>query len=236
MAICPLAVDWGNVADWAAVVVGVGAAVATTFVAVLAHRTSKRATEIAGKATEIAAQQHGEAVKLREENARIIGRLLLYEVVSLPAHLSALLEAWEDGIDWNSPATITKGKQLLGVLDGVSRSLVPGAERVEERIHNLPDSIGADLATLIGGGRTLTEIAATIVPRVVHPSMSNGGRFGYKGDPADFNLLRQQLKWLLEISSDFEVEFRAFVGVRPSDASRPAPEAAAASGIQPPVQ
>ncbi|MEX0182167.1 MULTISPECIES: hypothetical protein [unclassified Stenotrophomonas] len=232
---CPLADEVGNLADWFAVGVGTIAAVSTTVVAFLAYRTSKRATDIAEEAKGIARQQHGEAVKLRQENARIIGRLLLYEVVTLPTHLSALLTAWEDGIDWTSPATIKKGQQLLRVLDGVSRSLVPGAERVEERIHNLPDSIGADLATLIGGGRTLAEIAATIVPRIVHPSMSNGGRFGYKGDHEDFSLLRQQLKWLLEISSDFEKEFRAFVGIRPSDASHPGPEAAAVSSIPPTV-
>lgn len=219
MAMCPLAVDWGNAADWAAVVVGLGAAVATTFVAVLAHRTSKRATEIAEKATEIAAQQHGEAVKLREENARIIGRLLLYEVAALPAHLDALAAAWEDAISWNTPEKITNGKQVIRVLEGVSRSLLPGAERVEERIHNLPDSLGADLATLIGGGRTLAEIAATIAPRVIHPTMANGGQFRYSGDGENFALLRQQLRWLLGLSEEFAKEFATFVGVRTGEVS-----------------
>lgn len=61
MTICLLSTDWGNVADWAAVVVGVGAAVATTVVAVLAHRASRRAAEIAEEATRIAGQQHAEA-------------------------------------------------------------------------------------------------------------------------------------------------------------------------------
>lgn len=65
MAICPLAVDLGNVADWAAVVVsgwgaiatfvvGAGAAAATVWVALLAHRTSKEATQIADRAAKIA--------------------------------------------------------------------------------------------------------------------------------------------------------------------------------------
>ncbi len=232
---CLPAIGTENAADWAAVLVGVWAAAiaavaavvgiagaaATVWVALLAHRTSQRATEISEQAAQIARQQHQEAVTLRTENARIVGRLLLYEVSGLPKHLNALLEAWEGSIEWNDSPQITNGKQLLRVLEGLTHSLLPGAERVEERIHYLPDSLGADLATLIGGGRTLAEIGAIISPRVTLPKMSNGGKFGFTGDGDMLGALRTQLAWMLELSQVFEKDFMKFVVVRPSDAGRP---------------
>jgi len=45
MAMCPLGVDWGNVADWAAVVVALAAAVATFLAVLVAIRSSSTAIE-----------------------------------------------------------------------------------------------------------------------------------------------------------------------------------------------
>lgn len=216
MAICPLAVDWGNVADWAAVAVGVLAAGGTILVAISANRTSKRAAAIAEEATKIAAQQHGEAVKLREENARIIGRLLLYEVIALPARMAAMIKSLEAGVDFGVDHRIRDGGVMNQALDEAERALLPGAERVEDRIHNLPDSLGADLATLIGGSRTLGELVRKIRSRTVHPTGVNP-TWRYRGEMLDFDILRNQLRWLQEISDSFSDEFRAFVGIGPDE-------------------
>lgn len=216
MAICPLAVDWGNVADWAAVSVGALAAVGTIYVAISANRTSKRAAAIAEEATKIAAQQHGEAVKLREENARIIGRLLLYEVIALPARMAAMIKSLEAGVDFGGDHRIQDGGAMNHALDEAERALLPGAERVEDRIHNLPDSLGADLATLIGGSRTLGELVRKIRSRTVHPTGVNP-TWRYRGEMLDFDILRNQLRWLREISESFSDEFRAFVGIGPDE-------------------
>lgn len=210
--ICPLAADFGNWADWAAVVVGAAAAGGTIVVAALANRTAKRAAEIAEEATKIAGQQHGEAVKLREENARIIGRLLLYEIIALPARLSALLKTWEFAVDFEGSLRIKDGLQAMHALDEAEFPLLPGAEKVEDRIHQLPDSIGADLATLIGGSRTLAELVRKIRPRIISASAVTPF-WRYSGDVVDFDDFRHQVRWLLEISEQFENDFRAFVGV-----------------------
>lgn len=221
---CPLAAEWGNVADWAAVVVGALAAGGTIGVAVSANRTSKRAAAIAEEATKIAAQQHGEAVKLREENARIIGRILLYEVTALPARMAMMVRDLDTGIDVQN-RQIRDGGAMTRALDEAERALLPGAERVEDRIHNLPDSIGADLATLIGGSRTLGELVRKIRDRVIKPTGVNP-RWRYAGEYSDFQLLLGQLEWLHGISEEFAAEFRKFVAVSPEEQFGPVePEA-----------
>lgn len=220
----------GSVADWVSVfvaawtaaiaalaaVIGVAGTAATVWVALLAHRTSKRATEIADRAAQIAQQQHGEAVKLRQENARIIGRLLLYEVIALPARMSSMVKSWQAAVDFTGTPRIVNGDQALRTLDEAKEALLPGAERVEDRIHNLPDSIGADLATLIGGSRTLSELVRKIKGRIVLPTGVIPA-WRYTGDTADFDVLLEQLTWLEEISDEFVRDFRTFVGVGPED-------------------
>lgn len=223
---CPLADEIGNMADWFAVGVGAIGAVSTTVVAVLAYRTSNRAAGIAEEAKGIAQQQHGEAVKLREENARIIGRLLLYEVTALPVRMGVMVKDLDTGIDVQG-RLIPDGGAMSRALDEAERALLPGAERVEDRIHNLPASIGADLATLIGGSRTLVELVRKVRERVVKPTGVNP-RWRYAGDFADFQLLLGQLEWLQGISEQFAAEFREFVGVSPEEQIGPANPGAAA--------
>lgn len=232
---CLLAFGIGNAADWAAVgvgawtaliaalaaVIGIAGTAATVWVALLAHRTSKRAAEIAEDATKIASQQHQEAVNLREENARIIGRLLLYEVIALPARISAMVKSLETGVDFGGDHRIKDGRAMNYALDEAELPLLPGAERVEDRIHNLPDSIGADLATLIGGSRTLGELVRKIRSRTVRPTGVNPA-WRYDGNMIDFDILRNQLKWLGEISDEFAGDFREFVGVAPDEEFGPA--------------
>ncbi|UQA20934.1 hypothetical protein [Stenotrophomonas sp. NY11291] len=221
---CPLADEVGNLADWFAVGIGAVAAVSTTVVAFLAYRTSDRAAGIAEEAKRIAQQQHGEAVKLREENARIIGRLLLYEVTALPVRMGVMVKDLDTGIDVHA-RRIRDGGAMCRALDEAERALLPGAERVEDRIHNLPDSIGADLATLIGGSRTLGDLVRKIRERVIKPTGVNP-TWRYGADYADFQFLLGQLEWLRGISEQFAAEFREFVGVPAEEQIGPAnPEA-----------
>ncbi|HEL3824186.1 TPA: hypothetical protein UM684_004575 [Stenotrophomonas maltophilia] len=220
MAMCPLAVDWGNVADWAAVAVGVLAAAGTIGVAVLANRTSKRATAIAEEAARIAAQQHQEALDTKSENARILGRMLLNEISTLPMRIGSLRRACNAAVDWNPPMEIGNVSALEFLLRECGHSLFPGAEAVEARIHNLPDSLGADLATLIGGSRTLNDMARRMKERVREPSRNPIGKSfptTYAGKMADFELLRDHITWLHELSPEFANDFRVFVGLERQD-------------------
>ena len=98
---------------------------------------------------------------------------------------------------------------LIKTLDEAKLPLLPGAQRLEDRIHNLPNHLGADLATLIGGSQTLTELVRKIEARVVRPTTISG--WGYRGNTEDFNLLHGQLLWLKEISTGLAEEFQEFV-------------------------
>lgn len=210
MEICPLAADWGNWADWAAVFVGSVAALGTIWVATLANGTSKRAAEIAEEAKTIAQQQHKEAVYLREAQARILGRQLLYEVLAVPARLSALSRRWGSAVTLEDPPNIVNGTEFLRVLKESKVPLLPGAQRVEDRIHNLPDSLGADLATLIGGTHTLYELTRKVQERV-KPATPAIASFRYAGDPDDLKRMHYHLNWLHDLSSTFAADFERFV-------------------------
>lgn len=166
MAVCPLAVDWGNVADWAAVVIGVGAAVATTFVAVLAHRTSKRATQIAEEATTIADQQHREAVALRHGTAGILRSLLAVEMAFLPPKLAATLHTMRK-VDAPDAGLIADAKDLRWVLAELQASLMPTAEGVQDKLHNFEKEIGNEIAALIGQGRAISDLCRRFESRVL---------------------------------------------------------------------
>lgn len=222
----------GNAADWAAVgvaawtaliaalaaVIGIAGAAATVWVALLAHRTSKRAAEIAEEATKIAAQQHQEAVLLREAQARIVGRQVLYEVMAFPRRVAALRKNWELAVSLQAPVRIVDGQKLIETLDEAALPLLPISQRIEDKIHNLPDSLGADLATLLGGSQTVSEIVRKIQGRAKRSDALTG--WGYKGDTADFGLLHYQLRWLEDLGKTFSSDFESFV-LGPVDLSPP---------------
>jgi len=196
---------WGAIATAAVGVV-------TVVVALLAWLTSRRAATIAQQATTIAKQQHEEAMRLRNEDARIIGRMLLYEIDAAPHRLSALATKWQKCIAWDDDARIRFVNEFKEVLADAALPVFPGAEKVEQRIHNLPNALGADLATLIGGSRTLVEIVRKIGQRIHHPSHV-GDRFRYQGSRTDLATLLHQLNWLATMSEALAAEFRIFVGV-----------------------
>ncbi len=229
---CLPAFGIGNAADWAAVgvaawtaliaalaaVIGIAGTAATVWVAFLAHRTSRRAAQIAEEATKIAAQQHQEAVLLREAQARIVGRQALYEVMAFPRRVAALRNNWELAVSMDVPRQIADGQKLIETLDEAAIPLLPISQRIEDRIHNLPDSLGADLATLLGGSQTLSEIVRKIQGRAKRPDVLTG--WAYKGDTKDFVLLHYQLTWLEDLGKTFSKEFESFV-LSPVDHSPP---------------
>ncbi|WP_406232739.1 hypothetical protein ACI703_15750 [Isoptericola jiangsuensis] len=217
MDICPLAVEWGNFADWAAVVVGTGAAVGTIWVASVANRTSKRAAEIAEDAKTIAKQQSDQVLAQQHANAAILGRLLLHEISHLPARLSAMLVAIPKAVRVADGQVLIEDHQLLtAVLDDAKWSMVPQSESVLGRIHDLPDALGPDLATLIGNTGTTRDMAQRMISRVAESPRQYFGqqyRFVYNGMPDDFELLEEHLKFFKRLSIEYAKRFRTFVGI-----------------------
>ncbi len=208
---CPLADEVGKLTDWLAVAVGLLAAVGTIWVASSANRTSQRAAEIAEEAKGISQQQHLEAVNTREANARIIGRLLLHEVLGLPNRLRALEKLLESAIDGDSGWGALR---LLNATGELSIPLLPNAERVEDRIHALPDMIGADLATMISHTRDLVDAAKRVKDAIVmHEARAIGTKttYSYAGNPSKPGLLLEHLRYMSTLAPSFASEFRQFV-------------------------
>ncbi|MBD8643705.1 hypothetical protein IFT63_08895 [Stenotrophomonas sp. CFBP 13724] len=152
-------------ADWTAVVVGLGAAIATTVVAVFAHRTSKRATEIADEATKIAAQQHQETVALRHGTAGILRSLLSVEISLLPPKLGAVLHTMRKA-NVGGPGLIADRQDLTWVLTEFQASLMPTAESAQDKLHNFEGEIGKDIADLIGQGRAIADLCRRFHGRI----------------------------------------------------------------------
>ncbi|MEB2184378.1 MULTISPECIES: hypothetical protein [Xanthomonas] len=214
-----------NWTAWATVASGLFGAL-TAVVGWLAWKTSQRAAAISASAVEIAAQQHRETVRLREDTSKILTRLLLEEVSSLPIRVAMVRRSWEHSIKWGgvdgAAPRISDGKRFEFALQEASRSFMPSAEQVQERIHNLPDHYGANLATLIGGSRTLNDMAHRIKGRLRPPTPIPGTRAdipAYASDPFDFLMVRNYLSWLFDFSKGYANEFRALAGIELIDFS-----------------
>ncbi|WP_099562161.1 hypothetical protein [Stenotrophomonas maltophilia] len=212
---CPLADDVGNLADWAAVFVGAIAAIATTVVAVLAYKTSDRATDIAQKAKDIAEkakdiaqQQHQEAADLRDAQARILGKRLRHEVTHLALRVGGLLRQLDSAVSFVGLPHIENGDKLVGMLDEASMPLLPGGRAVEDRIHNLPDALGADLATLIGADQTLEERVRNMRARL--HAVGPDSPWAYGGETTDFLILKNHLDWIRGLATNVALQFISF--------------------------
>lgn len=191
-------------------IVGAG----TIAVSVVAWRTSKRATEIAD-------QQRNDSRELREATALIVGRLLCVEVTTMPIRISNMLEAWKQvkGIEV-SDKRVLDGRALEYAIDEALRPLLPGAEMVEERIHNLPGDLGADLAAVIGHSRALNDMAARVQAKLGKIQGPDGAvQLFYSGIIADFDHIIGHLASTLGDSIVFANEFRVFAGREPNDYS-----------------
>jgi len=192
-------VDWGT-----AVSAGIG--VVSIFVAFLAWRTSREATRIAK-------QQHDEIVRARLRNGRVVGRLLLHEISNFPRRLesnSKLLAAAAVDDTYGRPS----GRDLLSAVDAVLVPLLPNAEKVEERIHNLPNNLSADLATLISHARDISAAAERIKGNIhISKPAAIGQRTTiiYEGPQGAVVSLLAYVRFVEDLAKSFKVEFRAFV-------------------------
>ncbi|HDS1299711.1 TPA: hypothetical protein QEK30_001030 [Stenotrophomonas maltophilia] len=234
---CLVAADLGNLADWAGVLmallsmvaawasvwVGVFAVLATTVVAVLAYRTSRKATSIAAEATRIAKQQHLEIVGARDGNARIVARVLVHEVSELPTQLYILHQHCIRALNRGAPTT----EEEVGFLERTFRlgeqSLLPGTEKSEDRLHYLPENIGNDLAVLIGYSRTLSANCKTLLSQVKTHTRTNHFPAEIRVFAGSMEQVRS-LKEYVEVFSAYCMEtaanVRAFSGAEPYDFSK----------------
>jgi len=184
---------WGTIAT-----AGVG--FLTLLVAFLAWRTSRQAARIA-------TNQHQDSVALREAQARIVGRLLLHEVLGLPAKLR-YHTAELDSLDTLDPEAITDWASVQKAVSGLKEPLLVNAEISAEQIHYLPDSLGADLATMISHSRDINA-AARHIDEHIHRHVPQSGTYAfrpvyrYTGRPKAIAALRGQLDFVASIAPDF---------------------------------
>lgn len=195
---------WAAIGAWTA-------AVATVFVAVAARKTSERAVDIASK-------QHQETLDARRASARIIGCMLVHEVSRLPHELFAQFHAMDRNkprrYDGEFPEPDVEAR--ISAVRRCCSSFLPGAERLQDRLHHLPDAIGDDLAALIGYSRTLNHLAQSCFEATQR-----------KGNPAhvenaflmEMRAVRSYIRLFQVAAIPYANEFRAFVGVEPRDYS-----------------
>ncbi|WP_434990086.1 hypothetical protein [Xanthomonas melonis] len=195
------------------------ATVASVCIGVLAWMTSRNAVKIAK-------QQYDAASKLREDTARILVRLLVNEVSSLPARIAMMTRHLNSAVWWaheyRSANLIVNQPAFEALIAECQMPMLPIAEQVQERIHNLPEHFGADLATIVGMSRTLNDsarrVSARLAPVVPMPGNFASG-MGYNGNTQDFEILRDHLTLLLDMSKEYANDFRALANVGPIDFS-----------------
>ncbi|HEL3778684.1 TPA: hypothetical protein UOA91_002884 [Stenotrophomonas maltophilia] len=213
---CPLAADVGNWADWAAVVVGLGAAVATIAVAKAANRTSKQAAEIARQAALIAQKQLDVAVETDTSNARIVGQLILHEVADLPCRIYVQYQMATRTKAYDSQGEL-RGFDMEYVFEAVrdsSTMFLPGAQQVQDRIHLLPNKLGERLAMVMGLGVTMNNVASSMLTRFdvkVLDTRRDLKSFRYNGNARDVDQFRELLKKLSTESISLAKAFGEYV-------------------------
>ncbi|WP_282294848.1 hypothetical protein [Stenotrophomonas sp. PS02289] len=227
--ICPLAADFGNWADWAGVatsafalivgtVVGVATAAGTIGVALLAHKTSERATQISHDAKAIAEKQHSDSVAAKLGAGRILGSLLAIEIRVLPMKIADALHRYEAAVDFNGlvVADISKFEQVVSEL---ARGFMPAAQGLQEQLHNLPVQLGGDVATLIGMTRELGSTSVLVSSRILRKQDEYGDIVfaGYMTSKLDLISLKEQIQAMLAFSVRTATDFNAFAGGEASD-------------------
>ncbi|MEN5425929.1 hypothetical protein ABE522_06100 [Stenotrophomonas pennii] len=220
--ICPLEAAWGNWAEWVAVLVGLIAAAGTIWVAWLARNTSERAAAIAEEARKIAQQQHAEAVDMRKANARIVRRLIVHEISELPVNLHILIKrcdrVLEVGVNSERDNVFLEDTLRSGTL-----SLLPGTEKSEDRLHNLPEEMGNDLAVLVGYSRTLNAMSSELlqyVKVIKRPSEGFSGLTVYTGDLRLIETYKTYVEKFSRYAIPTAVALRDFTQVEPRDFSQ----------------
>lgn len=100
---------------------------------------------------------------------------------------------------------------------------MPTAEHVLDRIHTLPDTLGADLATLIASCRALKAMAARVEDKASRRTLFDlnvaTDYVSISDGLGDWLTLEDQAIWILRVGAQFSNNFRAYVGVAPIDYS-----------------
>ncbi|MBB2806011.1 hypothetical protein [Xanthomonas arboricola] len=197
---------------------------ATVGVGVLAWLTSRRAARIAEEATRIAEQQHVDSTRLRRETARIIGRLLVAEMGTIPPRAARVARAMARARrHTEGDVTLLLASYYDAAIYEARQDFMPTAEHVLDRIHTLPDTLGADLATLIASCRALKAMAARVEDKASRRTLFDlnvaTDYVSISDGLGDWLTLEDQAIWILRVGAQFSNNFRAYVGVAPIDYS-----------------
>ncbi|MBN5145905.1 hypothetical protein JY412_03990 [Stenotrophomonas maltophilia] len=226
---CPLEADWGNWADWVSVLVsvlalaittlvGVGTAVGTIGVAVLAYRTGNRAARIAEEAKQISERQHLDSVDAKLGTARILGSLLEIEISSLPLKLADGLVRYNRSVNFESlvVADIPEFEQVVREL---GNGFMPASEGVKGQLYNLPDKLGEDVATLLGMTRELANTTQLVDSRIVKTQDDYGEIVfaGYLGSADDMKHLQGQMQAMLAFAIRAAMDFNMYASGKTRD-------------------
>lgn len=147
MGICPLAADWGNVADWIAAGVTAAGAVAVWLVTKAANRT-------ASASHELARQMKERDDEVRRRDQAVLIALIYGEVLSAATSYADLLEHLVTG---NSLEWAVESEVNLDKLESLAAG--PGLVRSKQeigRLNLLPTEICEQLAM----GLALTDLCA----------------------------------------------------------------------------
>lgn len=147
MEVCPLAVDWGNAADWAAVAVAAVGAVAVWLVSRAANKTAKASHELATQ------------MKIRDEEMRsadrtVLTTLIYGEIQSAKLAYEELLEelVQDESFDW----AVGSEKTLQLVAHLAKGPQLARTKESSQRLNLLPIA----LAEQIARGISMTELCA----------------------------------------------------------------------------
>lgn len=141
MVMCPLALDWGNVADWVAAVVAAAGAIAVVFVTRAANNTARASHELAK-------QLKDREEEIRSRDRTVLAALLYGDVLQASMHYSKLLATLnKDGaLDW--------AVHSVSNLDILEREAAgPDISRLKQEVQRfnlLPSKAGQQLAMAIG--------------------------------------------------------------------------------------
>lgn len=188
---CPLEAAWGNWADWAAVVVGLVAAVGTIWVATAAHRTALAVKNIA-------AEQHKEAKRTKAAMLDMVQRVLAVELAVLPGKLQGVINT----LDRAAPSEEGLGIAVSDwewIANELRQTFLPSSEESLGSLHLLEDDLGGKIADLIGFGRTVTDLAIRFDARVVRPEGATTLLLRNDG-PEHFGSLRNHVNEMLRQS------------------------------------
>lgn len=150
---CPLELDWGNLADWAAVIVAAAGAAAVLYLTKAANETAR------------ASHQLGQQLKDREESLRareaaVLAALLFPEVAEAYAHFRRVSELLgeDEALGW-----AIKTEENLSALREWAAG--PGLERLSResgRLHVFPKVLGQAIAMGLGRSYTATGAAEAL--------------------------------------------------------------------------